>query len=420
MAGVEILLCFISTKNAYGQIVITSQLPNILAALMQLCYAPIRSVEPSKAPTPTSVAGWLEHGDKIDVAIVDVDAVVAEMQRDRFRLSARLQILSETLFQPAVIESLFRILNPGNPKWFKKAVSTHISEAIVKENGLSNFLCATGQVFDRDTPWLQLEKVALSVTRPPSTISDAEYTRNMGKQLKLILPQKRAKSETSLALAIINAFLTEKPDLGTEFVLRECFEDFVALLGHDSSSPIPTVPPERVKEHLELVQISCSVLPADSALIEAFALFMPLYLTLVLVSLKSGSAEPSKSVQLYVETIVKVAASLSDGFDVLLACFNSHDRRFRMPERLLFSCDGRGTVISSIVLLKTGACTAFLLGEGGRIRKARNHMQATQNSGLHRTHRDIMELEILEGRAMTPLFPHPPAHASDSGNRNRK
>ncbi|XP_003746620.1 uncharacterized protein LOC100904720 [Galendromus occidentalis] len=326
VAGVQILLHFISAKGPYGQIVIISQLPRILAALMQLCHAPIRSVEPSETPIPDSVRGWLQHGDAIGDFDVSADGVVAEMQRDRLRLGVELQQLVSKLFPPAVIETFFVMLNSESPRWLKKAVSSRLSDEILRERGLSNLICAMGQVFDRDTPWLQFEKVAMLVTRPPSTASDTDYTRNMGSQLKNILSENILKSEMTLVVAIINAFLTQKPELGTELVLIPCFAKFFALLQGDPGSE-RKISSKEIRKHVELVHLSCGFLPRDCALLEAFALLAPLYLMMAAYSIEVKNSETS----LHVETIVKLVSSLSDGVDVVLACLDPCDPRFTLP-----------------------------------------------------------------------------------------
>ena len=213
-------------------LILTKNFGDILAALIQLSYAPLK--KPSKDSTTTEET-MAAVDNKSFVMSEELYAKLIGQQED-FRRT--LQDFMESVYQPLLVKYLLVIQSGGtSPKWLKNVVGELLSDRLMKKNGVLNIIRGVLDIAG-DGGALDPRKyrvIAGVLASPPSSFS---YNK-MEDYYALICPQvlhiMNLKDETMektyhlIACACVRSITERSLILSRRYFLDPLFEPFYTL-----------------------------------------------------------------------------------------------------------------------------------------------------------------------------------------------
>lgn len=242
-------------------------LVDLLAALLQLCYAPVRKIpgfdnggeHDSDMSNHPSISSQLELSMKKfrDQQQVEDQALIAEMLSDRKLFLADLQCLLENAYQPLVVREVLLILsrsslqrnevgsNPERvPRWLKSVCGQLLTQCLLRKEGLSRVLCGVFDACSVDSSgnivsekdWEKYEAFATIVARIPGSgkISPEGYYEKLAPQVAELLSGSSTDKVTfRVACGITGAMLEARPCLTSRLLLRKLFQPLLNCMLQD-------------------------------------------------------------------------------------------------------------------------------------------------------------------------------------------
>lgn len=258
VASVRALLMCIRSA-VLCNMVLQHHLVDVLAALLQLCHAPIRklatdenSILHSGVESSTSTVDELISSIARCRAGAPADDVslIQEMLADRRCLSADLQYLLEDTYQPMIVRELLLLLSNTTkprmqnvsgaksiPQWLKGICGQLLTQCLLREGGLTQVILGIfdawnvddtgGVVSEKD--WKKCETFAKIVARIPSTKGitvDSYYERIAEQVVELLFRPQGSVMDNIIfrvTCTIVGAMLEEQPQKTTCLVLSKVF-----------------------------------------------------------------------------------------------------------------------------------------------------------------------------------------------------
>ena len=161
-------------------LIVTKQLVDILACLIQLSRAPLSKPELSKESSPSAPKVCPDGGKEIELkedSFVMTSELYERLSEDQARFGVELTNILERSYQPLIVRSLLVLLSGAEgkagtrrpPKWFTKTLQALLSSRLVMENGVKSVvrgvmdLGGEGGSFD----WTKVNMVASVLGSPP-------------------------------------------------------------------------------------------------------------------------------------------------------------------------------------------------------------------------------------------------------------
>ncbi|KAL3212351.1 hypothetical protein MRX96_035978 [Rhipicephalus microplus] len=239
--------------------VLHHHLVDILAALLQLCYAPIRKIASDKNNKPhSSMESSPSTYDDLNSSLTkcragappDDASLIQEMLADRECLFADLQYLLRNTYQPLIVRELLLLLSnatkpkvenvsgaKNTPHWLKGVCGQLLTECLLHEGGLAQVILGIfdawsvddtgGVVSEKD--WKKCETFAKIVARMPSTkvvTVESYYDRISDQVVQLLFrPQGSIMDKIifRVTCAIVGAMLEEQPQKTSSLVFSKVF-----------------------------------------------------------------------------------------------------------------------------------------------------------------------------------------------------
>ncbi|XP_075751697.1 transport and Golgi organization protein 6 homolog isoform X2 [Rhipicephalus microplus] len=258
VASVRALLVCIRSP-VLSSMVLHHHLVDILAALLQLCYAPIRKIASDKNNKPHySMESSPSTYDDLNSSLTkcragappDDASLIQEMLADRECLFADLQYLLRNTYQPLIVRELLLLLSnatkpkvesvsgaKNTPHWLKGVCGQLLTECLLHEGGLAQVILGIfdawsvddtgGVVSEKD--WKKCETFAKIVARMPSTkvvTVESYYDRISDQVVQLLFrPQGSIMDKIifRVTCAIVGAMLEEQPQKTSSFVFSKVF-----------------------------------------------------------------------------------------------------------------------------------------------------------------------------------------------------
>jgi len=211
----------LAQHRSLSQLIMTKHLGDVLAALVQIGYAPIK--KPDKDKTPPKDIDLNHVGHQEEEEFVMTEQLYDRLANDQVKYKKELEKIVEKTYQPLVIK-YFLILQTSSPsskppKWLTKAVGGLLSHRLMADNGVVNVIRGVmdlGGVDDNNQfDWKKMGLVSSVLASPPSSsYGDTEnYYRLICPQLLSLLDHEdkifqmmgcaaiRATTERSLILS---------------------------------------------------------------------------------------------------------------------------------------------------------------------------------------------------------------------------
>ncbi|XP_050047420.1 transport and Golgi organization protein 6 homolog [Dermacentor andersoni] len=258
VASVRALLVCIQSP-ALCSMVLHHHLVDVLAALLQLCHAPIRKIANDENNRPhSSLESHPSTVNELNSSLASCRAgapaddvsLIQEMLEDRRHLCADLQYLLENTYQPMVVRELLLLLSNASklkfqnvsgakntPRWLTGICGQLLTQSLLRKGGLAQVILGTfdawcvdgtgGVVSEED--WKKCETFARIVARIPSTkeITVESYYEGIAAQVVELFfwPQSSSMDKIvfRVACAIVGAMLEEQPQKTSCFVLSKIF-----------------------------------------------------------------------------------------------------------------------------------------------------------------------------------------------------
>merc|ERR1719270_1496875 len=218
----------------FNTLIITKQLGDILACLIQIAHAPL-----AKPKDET------EETEKKDIEVKEENFIMTvdlyeRLSQDQARFQTELNNILDKSYQPMVVKFLLMLLGNRDdkkgikpPKWFMKSVQVMLSSRLMIENGVMNVvrgvldLGGEGDSFD----WTKVNMVADVLGNPPKYSKYAEtelYFSKICPQLLELMKSDESKI-SMIACASIKTVADRSLILGRRYLLDPMFEPFLKL-----------------------------------------------------------------------------------------------------------------------------------------------------------------------------------------------
>lgn len=258
VASVRALLVCIRS-SVLSSMVLHHHLVDILAALLQLCYAPIRKIADDKDNKPhSSLESSPSTYDDLNSSLAkcraaappDDASLIQEMLADRQCLSVDLQYLLKNTYQPLIVRELLLLLSyatkpkvqsvsgaKNTPQWLKGICGQLLTQCLLHEGGLTQVILGIfdawsvddtgGVVSEKD--WKKCETFAKIVARMPSAkvVTVESYYDRIAEQVVELLfrPQGSIMDKIifRVTCTIVGAMLEEQPQKTSSLVLSNVF-----------------------------------------------------------------------------------------------------------------------------------------------------------------------------------------------------
>lgn len=258
VASVRALLVCIQSP-VLCSMVLHHHLVDVLAALLQLCHAPIRKIASDESSRPhSSLESHPSTVNELNLSLArcragapaDDVSLIQEMMEDRRYLSADLQYLLENTHQPMIVRELLLLLSNASklkcqnvsgakntPRWLTGICGQLLTQSLLRKGGLAQVILGifdawcvdgTGGVVSEED-WKKCETFARIVARIPSTkgITVESYYEGIAAQVVELFFHPQGSSMDKIvfrvACAIVGAMLEEQPQKTSCLVLRKIF-----------------------------------------------------------------------------------------------------------------------------------------------------------------------------------------------------
>lgn len=295
--------------------VLHHHLVDVLAALLQLCHAPIRKISDASGGCKSEV-DLLNHGsaiEKLNLSLAKCRAwvppddthLIKEMLEDRQRLGVDLQHLLGTTYQPLIVRELLLLLsNPSQltvkkapvvkrtPQWLRDICGQLLTECLLRKGGLAQVILGIfdawsvdssgGLVSEKD--WQKCETFAKIVARIPSTkrVTAEDYYQGIASQVVELLCRTQETSMDKvvfrIACAIVGAMLEECPEQTSRLVLKNVLRPLLCCIcqeGAASSDSDIIASEEDISSCIELVHKIVSVIDPSHPVIDTLVPVFP-------------------------------------------------------------------------------------------------------------------------------------------------
>ena len=226
-----------------NSLIVTKQLGDILACLIQISKAPLAKPEVSRESSPPG-----ELTDKVretelelkEDKFVMTEELYERLSDDQERFGGQLSSILEKTYQPLVVRSLLVLLSNAEtkesparpPKWFSRTVQALLSSRLVQENGVKSVvrgvmdLGGEGGSFD----WTKVTMVANVLGSPPQgKYADTEryYSQICPQLLELMASEENTVS--LIACTSIKAVVERYLILSRRYLLDPLLAPFLKL-----------------------------------------------------------------------------------------------------------------------------------------------------------------------------------------------
>lgn len=235
-------LCFVvdtllklDEVDIFHDLLISKHLEDVLAALFQLSFAPLKKPVPSCSNTSET-----EVGDNYETKKMTF-AVWSELEQNKRIYKERLTKMQINLYKPLIIRKYLIILgNPKIPRWMQQNLVRMLTDLILEENGIAAAVQGIVEI-DNDSPVQSSH--CLTVAKLIAVLfSDENETH-----VKLLIPQllKMLSSDRNktyeyifihVAASAISQVLSRCPQLVEKYLLDEIFRPLKTGIFTDEES----------------------------------------------------------------------------------------------------------------------------------------------------------------------------------------
>ena len=223
-----------------NSLIVTKQLGDILACLIQISKAPLAKPKVSTEPSSSEST---EKLTEVELELKEEEFVMTEelyerLSDDQERFGGQLDSIIEKTYQPLIVRSLLVLLSNSKdgptqpPKWFSKTVQALLSSRLVLENGVKSVvrgvmdLGGEGGSFD----WTKVNMVAAVLGSPPQgKYADTEkyYSQVCPQLLELMASEENTVS--LIACTSIKAVVDRYLILSRRYLLDPLLAPFLKL-----------------------------------------------------------------------------------------------------------------------------------------------------------------------------------------------
>ncbi|KAK2702613.1 transport and Golgi organization protein 6 homolog [Artemia franciscana] len=213
----------IASDPNLGCLIYSTSLPDILAALLQLCYAPIK--EPDPKSTCTLVTPVL----------------YSRFMAERREFKSQLDHLIATVYRPPLIKSL--LLLQGAPKnldtlpkvgplviapvWLRAVCAEKLTSCLMQYNGIIYVAEATlGYYCDGSVDLNRINAVSQLIATPPKEVGIHSYYRVIAPQVVSLLKTSNPQTQPAflqLGFRIIQLMMEKNSEITYKFLLKPVF-----------------------------------------------------------------------------------------------------------------------------------------------------------------------------------------------------
>ncbi|KAG1686328.1 Transport and Golgi organization protein 6 [Nymphon striatum] len=217
---IEILFQCLENQH-FCSIVLSRYLIDLLSALFQLCYAPLKKPESD-----------VEGGMTV--------TKYNELMTQRQTFCEMLDSLCLKTYPPALVQSLITLQSATlsgqtkTPKWLKNVCGELLTKILLMKNGFQSVI--QGFLIDNSSSsnapeWKMCETVAQLISSIPKNLTAEEYLSNISSQILTIMSSTSDHSSTMNRFfgIIIHKFLMTHPELTKEFFLQQITNSFLKL-----------------------------------------------------------------------------------------------------------------------------------------------------------------------------------------------
>lgn len=295
--------------------VLHHHLVDVLAALLQLCHAPVRKIsgDSESCKSEVDLLSRRSAMEELNLSLAKCRAVappddthlIKEMLEDRQRLGIDLQHLLETTYQPLIVRELLLLLsNPSiptskkapvvkrTPQWLRDICGQLLTECLLRKGGLAQVTLGIfdawsvdssgGLVSEKD--WQKCETFAKIVARIPSTkrVTAENYYQGIAPQVVELLCRKQESSMDKVvfrvACAIVGAMLEERPEQTSHLVLKNILRPLLCCV-YQQGATLPDTdiiaPEEDISNCIELVHKIVSSIDPSHPVIDTLVPVFP-------------------------------------------------------------------------------------------------------------------------------------------------
>ncbi|KAK8781345.1 hypothetical protein V5799_017314, partial [Amblyomma americanum] len=272
VASVRALLMCIQSPVLCGM-VLHHHLVDVLAALLQLCHAPIRKITDESENTKSNLSFASHSSTVLELksslakcrasAPADDASLIQEMLEDRQYLSLDLQRVLETTYQPIIVRELLLLLSSASqlkakgvagvkrtPQWLKDICGQLLTQCLLRKGGLAQVILGTFDAWSVDSSggvvseqdWQKCEAFAKLVARIPSTkgVTVEGYYEGIAPQVVELFLQPQGSSMNKVAFrvacAIVGAMLEEQAQQTSRLVLSKIFSPLFSCIHQQGTS----------------------------------------------------------------------------------------------------------------------------------------------------------------------------------------
>ena len=225
----------------FKTLIISKQLGDILACLIQISHAPL--AKPKENEEPSNQA---DIEVKEDNFVMTFD-LYERLSEDQTRFLGELNGILDHTYQPTVVKYLLIILGSCNvktgqkpPKWFVRSIQTLLSLRLMMENGVMNVIRGVMDLGDEggNFDWTKVSMVADVLGNPPKYNKYAEtelYFTKICPQL-LELMQSEDSKVSLIACTGIKTVVDRSIILGRRYLLDPLLAPFTRLTESDEEA----------------------------------------------------------------------------------------------------------------------------------------------------------------------------------------
>lgn len=249
-----------TNNSSIGDILLHSYLTDLICALFQLCYAPIKKLQAKDqldTSTPENLLGYNKNQFTTSEFIKRCTAsahipsakeLVIEMEKERPFLLQEFGTFIKKLHKPTLINSLFQLQvisssqwkndNKSAPKWLKNICGTYLTQELLRPQGvifIIQGLLEPAFVNQNDpTDWKRCEAVGKVIAHVPHSCFSAEsYYKKICPQILSILSTKELiydKKYYLTAIYSISSITELHPSFATEYIYKPLLKPLLICL----------------------------------------------------------------------------------------------------------------------------------------------------------------------------------------------
>ncbi|XP_022244952.1 transport and Golgi organization protein 6 homolog isoform X2 [Limulus polyphemus] len=324
-----IILIDCLSNSTLGSMILSQHAGDLLAALIQLCYAPIKKLSDTFGAADLENHESKPDGSSYDIKFSNIlqvlekvsgpapqsdEHLILEMWEDRHLLKPKLYIVMNRMYQPLLVRELILLQGAPSrsslekksmrrplhkaPKWLQSTCGLILTNLLMKSQGLLTVI--TGVLESCSDPgfilteninnydWMMCEAIVNLVAHSPiQATSVEEYYQNIGHQV-LHLLKASDKDKSMLMLYVASSTLSQmtlmRRDLSFNCILSHIFKPFLKVLHYpdkeqlklNDSVIIPESEVEDCVEQLHKLYV-CGPVVGEVLKKELMHVFLPLF-----------------------------------------------------------------------------------------------------------------------------------------------